>query len=271
MQSLAILLPLAVATGPVHQDSGVGFSVTMPDGWREFSPSFLAQKNQFVRQLRLGHDIAYSGGYGPAGTGSVPFVLVQVIPIPYGERITLKELERALSCETGQAIREVRWRCRDVGRIAFDSPMLDRSRNRVALRGRADGAGGAVEWLSVGHLGARHLVMLHTYAAAGRLDDHTDAIETMNDSFRFDAGRELPTTAADEAGEELDVFDLSDAEFSKATGAGIAGGAAVGGGLLVLLLGLRWMMRKKSKPARRRGPRQWEEIVPLTVAPPDRR
>jgi hypothetical protein len=223
-----------------YRDANLHCALELPADWDEMTPDELGQIREFARQSG-GMNVNFTAGFRPRNSppGSYPYVLVQWQKVNTAGA-SYDQIERELARELKSPLKHVKGPLKDlVENVSIGSPVLDRERSRYLLRMQMQVPGaGAVEALSVGHLGKDGVVSVHGYAESGRFAHWLPTFTQLNDSFQYDGGY----------------------GFTPGSGSGILSGAARGawiGALVGALLGLvAWLRRK------------WKKTAPPSSEPP---
>jgi hypothetical protein len=172
------------------RDATHHFSFEIPVGWRAMSNAELETINNLVQQRMPVKAIRYAAGFCPRTRKTTyPYILVQT-QVVEAAKMSYEDIEAALSRETAGALQEAQGVFADVLRnLVADKPVLDRERNRIALRMKLDiPAVGKVQSLSVTHIGNKSLVSLHAYARDEHFGDYVLTFAQVNDTFAFEQG-----------------------------------------------------------------------------------
>jgi hypothetical protein len=195
LPALAAIIAIAAnASAGEYRNEAHRFSMTIPDDWVEIPAAEIASTNAEVARRNFGTKVEYIAGFRQTarGFGMAPYILIQ--PLPNSIRgASYDELERSLSRELGTEIKNAEGAIADLGKnLQVGSAALDRSKNRVVIRLQMDVVGqGRTQTLSVGHLGAERIIMVHAYAIEQEFQGALPTFERINDSFRFDPGHQF--------------------------------------------------------------------------------
>lgn len=180
-----------------HRDHEFHFSLTIPDGWRRMSRKEQDLIRAVVRQRGFDDIVQYETGFRPDGSalGTFPYVLIQVHKIKTAG-MSYQQIQDSLNLGIDKPLKVVEEKFSDVLRnLTAERPVLDRPRNRIALRLQSDVAGiGKVEAFSMCHLGAESVVCVHCYAKEEGFARLFPIFTDINNSFAFDDGHDFVAT-----------------------------------------------------------------------------
>ena len=238
---LVMVLSASVGAAGEYRNDEFHFSLTIPNDWAEISRAELNAINARAAQ-RAPIKVEFIAGFRhtkPDFTGS-PYILVQ--PLQGSIRgASYEELERSLERELGTSMKQAEGAIADLARnLKVGSAVLDRSRNQMVMRLQMDVVGGGrLQSLSVGHLGADCVIMVHAYAADPTFPRWVQTFDQINSTFRYDPGNTFNPGVARVG-------------FWGNVGNGAMRGALIGGGvgLMAGLIALVLRTSKKKRPPR---------------------
>ena len=174
-----------------YRDDAKHFTVELPKGWEVMTQSEMAQVNSLIGARTLGMGVHYDAGlrHKSARLGSLPYVLIQVMPGP-PNGASYEELEKSLSIDLKGPLKDAQGRMGDVIReMDVGQPALDRKSLCVIMRTQSSVANvGVVKGMSMGHIGKDNVVFIHCYAKAEDFDTSVPTFTRINEWFSFDRG-----------------------------------------------------------------------------------
>jgi hypothetical protein len=185
---LVAALPVPRARAETYRDAARHYTLELPQGWQTMAADEIKMINDMVNQ-RMPGKVRYDAGFRPkgGGPGTFPYILVQFQPFGRGG-VTYEDIERDMARVFNSGIKKAEGAFSDMTRnISVGSVILDRSRNRLVIRIQADAVGvGAIQALSVGHIGSEGIVLLHGYDVDKSFPATVPVLTQINDSFQLE-------------------------------------------------------------------------------------
>lgn len=217
----------------VYRETDAGWSIRLPQGWRQMHPESVADANKFVDQsLGTKRQWSYTGGVAHESKGDFEgsYILIQTTRSNLAGT-TYDQIEKAFGLvsldDTGKKIEQA---VPGLTNTQFSKPTLDRARGRVYINTQSEIAGvGVLKGISVGFLGKDGMISLCYNAPESEYEQGLSDFQRLVDSFRFDPGYAfIPHSKSLGGGSFMN--------WNRVFGAALAGGLISGVGALIRAL-----------------------------------
>lgn len=188
-----LLIASAAIAAAAHVDADRHFSIQPPEGWKSLSADDLQKRNEAAKAAASGSQtsVLYVAGFEPPrATEGIPLALVQWQPVDLEGR-SHDEIEEKFVPGFSKAVDAAGEQLKgQIGQLSAGQAALDRARNRIVMRMKADYPGiGPVEIATFGMLGRQGIAFVHCYGRQGEeFQKQLPLFEMLADSFAFDEG-----------------------------------------------------------------------------------
>jgi hypothetical protein len=193
------------------------WSITVPQGWKVVDDATLEGVNQRVSGVSVpGGKVQYVMMLVSTDRDGCYALLQWGGSLPAGA--SFDAFAKGLMSGMDQGLSAVREAMPDqIASAAFDSPLIDRERQRIYIPGMTAGPdGGTIRFISSPRPGSGETITVHGYSPSDRFDQNKPTLIAIADSFAFDQGYTYPFAKPKPQG-----FD-----FAQVGIAGVLGGIA---------------------------------------------